>query len=70
MKNKDKVSRIQIQLMSFLSEAVRAFVADVAKKKMSFWHTKNLLYYFTTSFYNISFIRCSIFLPLHLNIII
>ena len=33
-------------------------VADV--KIMSFYHTKCLLYYFTTSFYNISFIRCFI----------
>ena len=47
---------------------IRASVAAVTKI-MPFWHTKNLLYYFTTSFYNISFIRCSIFLPLHLNII-
>ena len=27
------------------------------KKKKSFWHIKNLLYYFTTLFYNILFIR-------------
>ena len=47
---------------------VRASVAVVAKI-MPFCHTKSLLYYFTTSFYNISFIRCSIFLPFHLNII-
>ena len=47
---------------------LRASVADVVKI-MSFYHTKSLLYYFTTSIYNISFLRCSIFLPLHLNII-
>ena len=29
-------------------------------KKMSFWHTKDLLYYFSTLFYNIPFIRYSI----------
>ena len=46
----------------------RASVADVVKI-MPFCHTKSLLYYFTTSSYNISFIRYSIFLPLHLNII-
>ena len=45
---------------------LRASVAAVAKI-MSFYHTKSLLYYFTTSFYNISFIRCYIFLPLHLK---
>ena len=38
---------------------VRASVAAGAKI-MSFCHTKWLLYYFTTSFYNISFIRCFI----------
>ena len=47
---------------------LRASVADIVKI-MQFSYTKSLLYYFTTSFYNISFIRCSIFLPLHLNII-
>ena len=47
---------------------VRASVADVVKI-MLFCHTKSLLYYFTISFYNIPFIRCSIFLPLYLNII-
>ena len=30
------------------------------KKKKVILHTKSLLYYFTTSFYNISFIKCSI----------
>ena len=29
-------------------------------KKISFYHIKDLLYYFTTSFYNISFIKCFI----------
>ena len=47
---------------------LRASVADIVKI-MQFCYTKSLLYYFTTSFYNISFIRCSIFLPFHLNII-
>ena len=37
----------------------RASVADVAKI-MPFYHIKDLLYYFTTSFYNIPFIRCFI----------
>ena len=32
---------------------LRASIVDVTKK-MSFWHIKNLLYYFTTLFYNIS----------------
>ena len=40
--------------------ALRASTADVVKK-MLFCHTKHLLYYFTTSFYNIAFIRCFIF---------
>ena len=47
---------------------IRASVADVVKI-MPFYHTKSLLYYFTTSFYNIPIIKCFIFLPLHLNII-
>ena len=38
---------------------LRAFVADVLKI-MLFSHVKSLLYYFTTSFYNIPFIRCFI----------
>ena len=38
---------------------LRASVATGAKI-MSFCHTKCQLYYFTTSFYNISFIRCFI----------
>ena len=46
----------------------RASVADVVKI-MPFCHTKSLLYYFTTLFYNIPFVKCSIFLLLHLNII-
>ena len=35
---------------------LRASVADVPKI-MPFYHIKCLLYYFTTSFYNIPFIR-------------
>ena len=61
--------------LSFSSEfsclrtsSFRASVAAIAKI-MLFCHTKSLLYYFTISFYNIPFIRCFIFLPLHLNII-
>ena len=38
---------------------IRASTADVVKK-MPFYNIKHLLYYFTTSFYNISFIRCFI----------
>lgn len=39
--------------------SLRASVVDIVKI-MPFYHTKSLLYYFTTSFYNISFIRCFI----------
>ena len=38
---------------------VRAFVA-VGANIMSFYHIKYLFYYFITSFYNISFIKCFI----------
>ena len=38
---------------------LRASTAAVAKI-MPFCHTKDLLYYFTTSFYNIPFIICVI----------
>ena len=38
---------------------IRASVADVLKI-LSFYHIKCLLYYFTTLFYNIPFIRCFI----------
>ena len=41
------------------SQLVKTSEADVAKI-MSFYHIKNLLYYFTTSFYNFSFIKCFI----------
>ena len=47
---------------------LRASVVDIVKI-MSFCYTKSLLYYFITSFYNILFIRYSIFLSLHFNII-
>ena len=40
-------------------DTLRASVADVPKI-MPFYHIKCLLYYFTTSFYNIPFIKCFI----------
>ena len=52
---------------NLLLKSIRAAVIVV--KIMSFYHTKNLLYYFTILFYNISFIKYSIFLSLHLNMI-
>ena len=42
-----------------LKVCVRAFPSALSKK-MPFWHIKNQLYHFSTSFYNIPFIRCSI----------
>ena len=50
-------SRVRCDGNSVAYNFVRAFTADVTLKKMSFYHIKNLLYYFTTLFYNISFIR-------------
>ena len=47
------------QTKKVIIKLLRASVANVAKI-MPFYHIKNLLYYFTTSFYNISFIRCFI----------
>ena len=65
-KKKKKAIWVTVLPLAFFSkkkkmpyELVRASIVNVAKI-MSFYHTKGLLYYFTTSFYNISFIRCFI----------
>ena len=52
-------ARLAIQFVQEIG-LLGASVADVTKKKKVILHTKSLLYYFTTSFYNISFIKCSI----------
>ena len=53
------VKPIELVLYLYFLSIMRASTADVAKK-MPFYNTKDLLYYFITSFYNISFIRCFI----------
>ena len=45
-----------------LTVTVRAFTVDMIKI-MSFYNIRDLFYYFITSFYNISFIRCFIIQP-------
>ena len=60
----DFLAKVKARFVCY--NTLKAFVATVAKI-MPFYHTENLFYYFTTSFYNISFIRYSISLPLHLK---
>ena len=60
----DFLAKVKVGFVCY--NTLRASVATVAKI-MPFYHTKGLLDYFITSFYNISFIRYSIFLPLHLK---
>ena len=52
-------SALKINCFTLNKSLLRASTADVVKK-MLFYHTKHLFYYFITSFYNIAFIRCFI----------